>query len=210
MTRLIAYASRTGTKKNLEGLRRAGWRLLCSATGVLRAEGFRYALDNGAWTAHQRGEAFNSGKFYKAVELLGEGADWIVLPDIVEGGLESLRFSLSHLCRVSNKNSSVLLPVQDGMEVSDVAPIVGGETGIFIGGSTSWKEETLPLWSDLARVKRCICHVGRVNSMRRISLCQQAGATSFDGSGPSRFSKMLPRLQRQLNQPPLPFMRGVR
>jgi hypothetical protein len=42
-TPMIAYASRTGTKRNLEAMRQNGWRLLVSAKGVLRTEGFKYA-----------------------------------------------------------------------------------------------------------------------------------------------------------------------
>src|SRR3546814_4879783 len=50
---VIAYASRTGTRRNLDALRDAGWRLMVSARGVLRTEGFPYELDNGAWTSFQ-------------------------------------------------------------------------------------------------------------------------------------------------------------
>lgn len=67
---LIAYASRTGTKRNLAGLRGAGWRLLVSATGILRHEGFQYALDNGAWTAFQKGVPFDEQKFAAALRKL--------------------------------------------------------------------------------------------------------------------------------------------
>ena len=69
---MIGYASRTGTRRNLDALRAAGWRLLVSARGVLRSEGCGYALDNGAWTAHQRGEAFDEDAFVEAVDRLGD------------------------------------------------------------------------------------------------------------------------------------------
>lgn len=49
---MIAYASRTGTRRNLAAIREAGWRLLVSAASCLRNEGFPYALDNGAWSAY--------------------------------------------------------------------------------------------------------------------------------------------------------------
>jgi len=97
---MIAYASRTGTRRNLAALRYAGWRLLISAKGALRTEGMRYALDNGAWSAHQAGEPFDARAFEQALMLLGEGADWIVIPDVVAGGLDSLRFSLDWLPRL--------------------------------------------------------------------------------------------------------------
>src|SRR3546814_3757104 len=90
---VIAYASRTGTRRNLDALRDAGWRLMVSARGVLRTEGFPYALDNGAWTSFQHGEKFDAKAFLIAIEKLGAGADFIVVPDIVCGGLESLTFS---------------------------------------------------------------------------------------------------------------------
>ncbi len=96
----MPYASRTGTRRNLAALRAAGWRLLVSATGVLRHEGFPFGLDNGAWTAHQRGTPFDEVLFERALAMLGAAADWGVVPDIVGGGLRSLEFSLNWLARV--------------------------------------------------------------------------------------------------------------
>jgi hypothetical protein len=46
------YASRTGTRRNLAALRAAGWRLLVSATGVHRHEGFCYMLGR-KWNLRQ-------------------------------------------------------------------------------------------------------------------------------------------------------------
>ena len=69
---MIAYASRTGTGRNLLALRSASWRLLVSAKRTLRTEGMRYALDNGAWSAHQAGEPFDSRAFEQAV-IPGDG-----------------------------------------------------------------------------------------------------------------------------------------
>ncbi len=62
---MIAYASRTGTKRNLAALREAGWRLFITPQGVQRTEGFRYAIDNGAWTAYSQGKPFD-GEAYMA------------------------------------------------------------------------------------------------------------------------------------------------
>lgn len=66
---MIAYASRTGTRRNLDALRGAGWRLLVSATGVHRHEGFRYAIDNGAWTAYQAGTLWNESAFLRLAPI---------------------------------------------------------------------------------------------------------------------------------------------
>ncbi len=60
---MIAYVSRTGTHRDLDALRAAGWRLMVSARGVLRTEGYRYALDNGTWALFQRGEPLHVAAF---------------------------------------------------------------------------------------------------------------------------------------------------
>ena len=78
---MICYASRTGTKRNLSELRTHGWRLLVSAAVVQRSEGFKYALDNGAWTAYSSGQPFNVALFTSALRKLGGRADWAVIPD---------------------------------------------------------------------------------------------------------------------------------
>ena len=190
---MVAYASRTGTKRNLAALRDAGWRLLVSARGRLRNEGFPYALDNGAWTAFQKGEPFDVPAFEKAVEWGGDGADWLILPDMVGGGLESLRFSMEWAPRLQGV-CPLLLAVQDGMEPEDVASIVGPEVGIAVGGTAEWKEQSLPAWGRLAAERGAYLHVLRVNTCRRIDMCRDAGAHSFDGSSVTRFVKTLPLL----------------
>jgi hypothetical protein len=198
---MIAYASRTGTRRNLDALRGAGWRLMVSARGVLRTEGFPYALDNGAWTAFQKGEPFDVAAFERAVKLLGADADWIVLPDIVMGGLESLELSLRWLRklrrRVALRGRRFLIAVQNGMEevAKRIARWLGPSVGIFVGGDTVWKLSTMGAWSRLAHDHGAICHVGRVNTARRIHACEAAGVDSFDGSSASRFCVTLRPLE---------------
>jgi hypothetical protein len=198
---VIAYASRTGTRRNLDALRAAGWRLLVSAAGVLRNEGFPYALDNGAWSAYQKGRPFDERLFRIALVRMGGAADWTVIPDIVAGGHASLEMSLRWMRAVLDESPKALLPVQDGMEGEDVRPFVGGRVGIFVGGSTPWKLSTMPEWGRLARETGCWLHVGRVNTRRRIARCASAGATSFDGTSVTRYAVNLPMLdgaRRQL------------
>jgi hypothetical protein len=200
---LQAYASRTGTRRNLAAMRAAGWRLIVSPTGVLRSEGFKYALDNGAWTAFQQGRPFNDALFWRAVDQLGERADWIVLPDIVAGGRRSLDMSLAWLDRLRGLPTPLLIAVQNGMELDDVRPFLSPSVGIFIGGDTAWKETTALDWGQLARRRNCYLHVGRVNSARRIAICAAAGASSFDGSSVSRFADSLSPLDKATRQPDL-------
>lgn len=199
---MIGYASSTGTLRNLAGLRAAGWRLMVSAKGRLQPHDFRYALDNGAWSAFQAGLDFDEAAFLRAYGLLGHGADFVVLPDIVAAGARSLAFSRAWMPRLAGP-APLMLAVQDGMEPADVEALVGPRLGLFVGGSTEWKLATMGRWCALARERRGQAHVARVNTVRRIRRCHAAGANSFDGSGPSRFALELPRLDRALRQPDL-------
>jgi len=92
---MIPYASRTGTRRNLDALRKSGWHILVSATGKHRHEGFPYAIDNGAWTAYQKGLPFDVPAFEAVVESLGDNAEFIVVPDIVGGGTSRYAFQKS-------------------------------------------------------------------------------------------------------------------
>jgi hypothetical protein len=195
---IVGYASRTGTRRNLAALRAAGWRLLISATGVHRTEGFPYAIDNGAWTAFQQRRPFDSAAFERLIWTHGAGAEWIVVPDVVADRVASLRATswwLPHLDRFR-----LLIAVQDGMTERDVSGWLGPQCGIFLGGSTEWKLATMREWGEVAARHGCHYHVARCNSARRISRAQEAGAHSFDGTSVSRFADSIGRLNRAICQ----------
>ena len=163
--------------------------------------GFKYALDNGAWTAHCRGEAFDIPAFEKALGLFANDADFVVAPDIVGGGLDSLRVSKQWIQRLLDVTRIVVVPVQEGMTPKDVAPLLSPRVGVFVGGATAaWKCGTVPQWAQIAHNHGSICHVGRVNSAKRIKICALAGADSFDGSSASRYAKTLPLLDAARRQ----------
>lgn len=196
----MPYATITGTRRNLEALRTHGWRLLVTPDTYARShrpKGFRFALDNGAWGAHQQSRPFPAETFAAMVAELGAAADWVVLPDIVAGGSESLALSLSWLDRLSGLR---LLAVQDGMTLDQVRPHLGPTVGLFLGGSTAWKLSTMRSWGRLAAEVGCHYHVARVNTGRRIRLCQDAGADSFDGTSCTRFAVNTPRLTAAVRQ----------
>jgi hypothetical protein len=202
----MPYACRTGTRTTLAALRRHGWRLLLTAGAVLRTEGFRYGLDNGAWGAYQAGEPFDRAAFEDAVRQVGAAADWIVVPDIVLGGLESLTVSRSWLPELAPLGRLLLIPIQDGMTFAHLEPLVEpGRVGIFVGGSTEWKEAAILTWGPWCRRRGIACHVGRVNTARRIALCAAGRVTSFDGSSVARFPSTLRQLDSARRQLALPM-----
>jgi hypothetical protein len=98
--------------------------------------------------------------------------------------------------RVLNVTHRGLIAVQDGHEPWQVDELLGDRVGVFVGGTTEWKIASTPRWSAVARKRNAWCHIGRVNTARRVELCGSSGATSFDGSGPVRFPSTIPRLQR--------------
>jgi hypothetical protein len=178
-------------------LRRAQWGLLVSRAGSWRTEGFdRIAADNGAWADYQAGRAFDEDGFDRFLDWLAETVipDWIVLPDIVAGGLPSLDMSLRYMNRCLAQSSLVLIAVQDGMETADLAPYVGRSVGIFLGGSTPWKLARMADWGRFCAERGIYYHVGRVNSAKRMFLAIAAGANSVDGSSASRYALSLPNL----------------
>lgn len=88
------------------------------------------------------------------------------------------------------------------MALADVRPFLGPNVGVFVGGAptTNWKEETTPMWAKACREVGAWCHVGRVNSQRRIAILAAAGATSFDGTSATRYAVELPKLHRAVVQ----------
>jgi hypothetical protein len=194
------YASRTGTGRNLAAMRARGWRLLVSRAGEWRSEGFPYALDNGAWADHQAAQAFDEDAFERLLDRLGAGADWVILPDIVAGGLESLRLSVRWLNRCLSVVPLALLAVQDGMKAADVHGLVGPSVGVFLGGSTEWKLATMREWGEFCLQRGVYYHVGRVNTRRRMRLAVRSSANSVDGSSGSRYAVTIPGLDHWSRQ----------
>ena len=193
---MIAYASLTRSRRNLDALRAANaeaghqpWRLLVSrADRTQPPADFRYCLDNGAWSDFKADRPFNGPAFERLIDLYGAGADFTVLPDIVAGGMASLDLSMRWLNRVMATCSLVLIAAQDGMTPEDLAPFVGPNVGVFLGGSTEWKLATMRSWGDACAGWGCWYHVARVNTARRFRRAHLAGAVSVDGSSASRYS----------------------
>jgi len=197
---MTPFFSRTGTKRNLDAARAAGWGILVSASGVWRDEGFELiGADNGQWTEREDPLPFKRDRFLQFVDWLGGRALWLALPDVPFRGLESLDLTLQWLPEMRGHPSILLIVVQDGMTPAMVAPFLGPRVGIFVGGTDDWKEQTLPIWGALAREAGCYLHIGRVNSARRIFLCAAEEADSFDGTSVTQFADTLPMLDQARN-----------
>lgn len=201
---MIAYATNTGTRRNLQALRDNGWRILLTPDQPTPREGLRFAIDNGAWKAYRQKIPFDEKPFMDLVERVGCAADFVVMPDIVGGGKESLDFSVSWLPKLRNLKH-LLLPIQDGMTPHDVGMVLrqNVRVGLFLGGTTEYKLAEMYAWGMVAHAWNRWFHVGRVNTARRIRLCAEAGADSFDGTSASMYSSTVPLLQAARLQPSL-------
>lgn len=202
---MIAYASRTGTRKNLDVLRAAHWRIMLSPDERREPPaGFRFAIDNGAWTAYKNGWPFDHESFTWLIEHHGAAADFIVIPDVVGEAAASMELSASWFNRLRHFRL-ILFSVQDNMTPEEVGVLLRymPNMGIFLGGTTAWKLKTMYGWGMVAHALKRYYHVARVNTTRRVKLAQEAGANSFDGSSVSRFACNLPKLERARRQPHL-------
>lgn len=207
---MLAYASPASGTRNKSGLLSGGWRLLVSPrTNYAMRDwpdwGFpSYALDNGAWTAftrhqageysldeHESGQSFDSAAFLELLRNYAAAADWVVLPDIVGLGVDSLNFSAEWLDQVQADYADCLwlVPVQDGVTPdileADERFDIGPRLGIFLGGHDDYKNNFMTRWGQYARRKGAYYHIGRVNTKNRLKRAAAAQASSFDGSGVS-------------------------
>lgn len=201
---LRLYATWTGTRANLAALHAGGFRVLTGPDQLSRRvlPPLQWAVDNGAWGCFRRGAPFDADAFRRTLDRWGDGADWIVLPDVVAGGMASLDLSLSWMPELHRRQALMLLPVQDGMTAVDVRPhLAHPSVGLFVGGSTEWKWRTLPVWGALAREAGCHLHVGRVNSADAIRACVAHGAHSGDGTSATLYKVNAPKLSRAASGP---------
>lgn len=178
-------------------MRRNDWRLLVNAQGVWRHEGFQYAIDNGAWTSHKAGIPFNDTLFKGVIEKLGSGADWVVLPDVVEDAASTARLTEKWIERVKSPSLAV---IQDGACERELESYMGHVYGYFLGGSTAYKESTLSKWAAWCQEREKYFHVGRVNTARRLKLCIAAAADSCDGTSASVFAETIQFLSSSRNK----------
>jgi hypothetical protein len=170
-------------------LARRLWRLgigECTVRGELPPVRRPWFYDNGAygdWTAKR---PFDVDQFVSDVRSMHDAIDrpeFIVLPDIVAGGLASLEASRSWIPRVRGL-APLYLAVQDGMDVGDVEPLLPKINGLFVGGSLKWKVRHGAKWVREAHARGKPCHIGRVGTFTRTRWALRIGADSIDSCFP--------------------------
>lgn len=148
-----------------------------------------FAIDNGCYSAYAQGKEWNSGQFMSILHKVKESGripDFVVIPDIVAGGKESLKKSENWGEFLSKEfpKFPLYLAVQDGMELVDVynSQLMWIIDGIFIGGTMEWKLANIQKWSGFAHDMGFKCHVGRIGPLDRIQQSEREGADSIDST----------------------------
>jgi hypothetical protein len=141
------------------------------------------ALDNGAYSAWTKGYGFDEYLFLKQLSMCIQKKlklDFVVSPDIVAGGVESVYFSIDWARRLVGH--PLYFAVQDGMQPEHVNPTLHMFKGIFIGGTLKWKLETGQMWVEWAHSHQKPCHIGRVGTFENLRWAKQIGADSVDST----------------------------
>lgn len=152
----------------------------------------RFFLDNGAFAAMQNDIAWNQDEFVSALARHSppnREPDFIVLPDIVGYGKETLKRSLAWLNFIPDK--PWYLAVQNGMFTHMISDkIMNKIKGIFVGGSFEWKERTSKMWAEFAHKHGKRCHIGRIGTINKLLWAKNVvGADSVDSSNFVRHPK---------------------
>jgi hypothetical protein len=184
--KMKVYSGNEGDPKALGELSAKGY-------GVLLCNKYRdtaklpyYAIDNGAYSAWVNGQEWSPEPFLRLMEKCwssGKLPDFVVVPDIVAGGVSSLKRSLDWIPDLrAIGGTAFYLAVQDGMTPDDIRPVLPLFDGLFIGGTMEWKLSTGADWVQLAHENGKPCHIGRVGTWPRIMWAQNIGADSIDSS----------------------------
>lgn len=146
-----------------------------------------WAYDNGAFKDWTAGAAFNEKRYLADLDCLHlvctTRPDFLIPPDRVGGGLDSLKFSLSWVERCK-PYGPLYLAVQDGMTEADVDAVLEPFAGVFVGGTHPWKLRTARAWADFAHARGRKLHIGRVGTEKKVRWALRIGADSVDSCLP--------------------------
>lgn len=137
-----------------------------------------YTLDNDAFAVWRDRKEWDEGMWLDMLEKAAKqpfSPLWCLVPDVVANREKTLENWSKYRRVVGDYGWPTAFAVQDGMTVEDVPR---DADVIFIGGTTSWKWRTVPMWCDnFSRV-----HVGRCPK-GKVLACEKLGAESVDSTG---------------------------
>lgn len=173
-----------GSLEKIEQIKKYNLGILISREANKLYKDIPCAIDNGAFECYRRGLPFSETRFMQLLEDVWKcniTADFIVCPDIVCAGQESLRFSMSWVERL--RPAKLALVVQDGLTPDDLnSYIISKFSYIFVGGSLEWKWQTAETWVNFAHSKKLKCHIGRCGTLEKLEYAKSINADSVDST----------------------------
>ena len=185
---MIIYTGQT-TATKLDKIKSLGMGVMISsnpnASPSKDLSGVPCALDNGAFTCYRKGYPFQEDIFLDTIKKcykLNIKLDFIVCPDIIAGGRESLDFSYEWSKRLKT-TPNLALVLQDGMDVKDLtSDILKRFTYLFIGGTVDWKWRTAETWVGFARNKNKRIHIGQCGKLKYLERAKELDVDSVDST----------------------------
>lgn len=158
---------------------RIGWLVSPPVQATKLRDWMPFALDNGAFAAWQKQQPFPEESWrglIAHVRLRRLAPRWVLVPDVVADRLGTIQAWSRWEPELRKTDWPLAFAVQDGMSASDVPD---SADVVFVGGTTKWKWRTVAYWAEhFGRV-----HVGRVNEVERVEMCERLGVESVDGTG---------------------------
>jgi hypothetical protein len=145
----------------------------------------QFIYDNGAFNSYKNQKPFDSDLFYKRLNEITRTPFFVVVPDIVGGGMDSFNFSMSHIDKIPFKKYFVIQP---GMSFEKIYPGLSKCDGGFIGGyigPADWST-----WIDKIHEIGLPCHIGKCCRLEWYFIAYDLGADSVDGSYIMRHDKL--------------------
>lgn len=178
--------------EDLERVRQLGMGIMIasSGSGFMPTKEYKdlpCALDNGAFQCWTRGYPFMDRFFWHTLEKcysLGLELNFVVCPDLVACGQESLLFSMRYATDRLRGCARLALAVQDGMTPEMVQNHTenGQFSCIFVGGTLDWKWQTAAEWVRFAHDSGSKCHIGRCGTIEALERAASIGADSVDSA----------------------------
>lgn len=196
------YVGQTRSRKLIARLERLGFGEMTTRKEAPPRR-LPWAFDNGAYLDFKARVPFKDREYLIALDRLAglQAPDFIVLPDIVAGGMASLRFSLEWVEKLRGY-APVYLAVQDGMGRNQIEQVLEDHPeikGLFVGGTLRWKIATAAQWVQVAHRAGASCHYARCGAFARVRHALRIGADSLDSALPLWSETNLTRFCRALD-----------
>ena len=179
------YTSNAYSKFDLDNIRELNLGILIAGNSNFKPSKkwheFPLAMDNGAYQNYLKGLEFDEYNFYSCLDnCLDYELNFVVLPDIVAGGIHSLAYSLSFIDRLSD--FKLAFAVQDGILTEDVQPYVDKLHYIFLGGTTYFKAKESANWSQFAHDNNLKFHYARTGTLQYLQNAENVNSDSCDSA----------------------------